>query len=79
MGGFLIDGYKGGLTPGALVTVSAIGESPKKMNDVSISARVVRSDNDAGVLVITFLDFDQSAFNFMKAITERRAGSDKTN
>ena len=79
MGGFLIDGYKGRLTPGALVTVSAIGESPKKMTDVSVSARVVRSDHDAGLLVVNFLDIDQPAYNLLKAITERRAGSGKTN
>ena len=75
MGGLLIEGYKGGLTTGALVTVAAIGETTKNLTDVCIRARVIRSDQEVGYIAVNFLGLDQSAFGLLRAFTDVKSSA----
>ena len=70
MGGLLIEGYKGILTTGALVTVAALGESTKNLTDVCIRARVIRSDQERGYIAVNFLGLDEDAFGLLRAFTD---------
>lgn len=63
LGGFLIEGYDGELTTGSLLSIEGIGSvSAKKVTEVEISARVIRSDAEAGHLALNILDVDAAAF-----------------
>lgn len=63
LGGFLIEGYEGGLTTGSLLSIEGIGSvSAKKMTKVAVSARVVRADAGAGHLALNILDIDTAAY-----------------
>ena len=75
MGGLLIEGYKGDLTTGALVTVAAIGETTKNLTDVCIRARVIRSDQKIGYIAVNFLGLDQSAFGLLRAFTDIKSNA----
>ena len=75
MGGLLIEGYKGKLTTGALVTVAALGESEKNLTDVCIRARVIRSDQEMEYIAINFLGLDQSAFGLLRAFTNIKSNA----
>ncbi len=75
MGGLLIEGYKGVLTTGALVTVSALGESVKNLTDVCIRARVIRSDQEMEYIAVNFLGLDQSAFGLLRTFTDIKSNA----
>jgi len=63
LGGFLVEGYEGGLTTGSLLYIEGMGSvSAKKMTKVAVSARVVRADADAGHLALNILDIDSAAY-----------------
>jgi len=63
MGGFLLEDYKGPLTPGALVTVAGIGCRKTDMHEVDLPARVVRTDD--GVIAVNYLGLDAKAYDFL--------------
>ncbi|MDH5488963.1 MAG: hypothetical protein OEX17_03440 [Rhodospirillaceae bacterium] len=70
MGGFLIEGYEGALSTGALLTVAALGTNAKDLTDVCIRARVVRSDPEKGYIAVNFLGLDSSAFSLLRTFTD---------
>lgn len=72
LGGFLIEGYEGKLTSGALFNVTEIGVSGGKMNPVEVRARVVRVDPAIRQLVVSFLDIDDKAFGLLQGYMAQR-------
>ncbi len=72
LGGFLIEGYEGKLTSGALFNVIEIGTDDGKMNPVEIRARVVRVDPAIKQLVVSFLDIDDTAFGLLQGYMAQR-------
>ncbi|MHA1597572.1 MAG: hypothetical protein ACTSV1_02525 [Alphaproteobacteria bacterium] len=65
LGGFLIEGYDGALSTGALLTIEGISAAnAKSMTPVAISARVVRSDS--GNLALNILDIDSDAYQVLQ-------------
>ncbi|MBT3238246.1 MAG: hypothetical protein HOL37_01300 [Rhodospirillaceae bacterium] len=67
LGGFLIEGYDGGLTMGSLMTIEEIGaSSAKNLTKTTISARVVRADSGAGHLALNILDIDSAAYGILQ-------------
>jgi len=72
LGGFLIEGYKGKLTSGALVNVTEIGGADGKTTPVEVRARVVRVDTSEKQLVVSFLDIDDKAFSLLQGFMAQR-------
>jgi hypothetical protein len=72
LGGVLIEGYEGGLTPGALLTVDEIGIEGGDMTPVAIRARVSRVDAALDHVVINFLDVDDAAYRILRDLMARR-------
>jgi len=71
-GGFLIQGYKGKLTPGSLFDITEIGTAGKPMRPVNVRARVTRTNPLHKQLVVTFLDLDGRAYELLQEfMTER--------
>ena len=64
MGGFMLADYNGKLSTGALVTVSGVGRSSRKMHTVELPARVVR--NGEFSIAVTFLSLDFEAYEFLQ-------------
>jgi len=63
LGGFLVEGYEGGLTTGSLLSIEELGSAyAKNMTKVAISARVIRADAEAGHLALNILDIDTAAY-----------------
>ena len=75
MGGFLIEGYEGALSTGALLTVAALGTNVKDLTDVCIRARVVRSDPEKGYIAVNFLGLDSSAFSLLRTFTDIKSNA----
>lgn len=65
LGGLMIEGYRGKLTPGALFTIDKIGAPDGKMASVNVRCRVVRSDTTGNSLMVSFLDVDQRAYTLL--------------
>lgn len=74
LGGALIDGYDGGLRPGALLTIDALGSDEQALHETRIPARVVRVSPSAGggrismSISISFLALDDSAYGVLKQL-----------
>lgn len=62
LGGFMIEGYEGRLTPGALFTLDRIAMLDGTFAEVRVPARVVRADAAMQRLVIGFLALDERAY-----------------
>ena len=66
MGGFMLEDYDGNLSTGALVTVSGVGRSARKLHTVELPARVVR--NGEHDIAVTFLSLDFEAYEFLQRL-----------
>lgn len=62
MGGFMIEGYKGRLSPGALFILKRIATLEGDLAPVRVRSRVVRADPDRQRLMVGFLTVDQQAY-----------------
>ena len=72
LGGFLIEGYDGRLSPGALLTVDALGTLDGALEPVVVRSRVVRADPESGRLVVSFLDVDDRAYHVLQDFMSER-------
>ncbi len=72
LGGFIIEGYRGSLTPGALLSIDAVGKTGGEMNKVSVRARVVRADHARRRLAVSFLDLDGRAYSVLHEVMSDR-------
>lgn len=72
LGGFVIEGYRGGLTPGALFAIDAVGKAGGEMTKVKVRARVVRSDSAKSSLAVNFLDLDGRAYGVLHEVMSDR-------
>jgi len=75
MGGFLIDDYDGALSTGALVTVKGLGRNMRKIGEVNLPARVVRSGEK--VIAVNYLSLDAAGYTFLQEIM-RESGKMRT-
>ena len=66
MGGFMLDDYEGDLSTGALVTVAGIGRSARKLLDVELPARVVRTAEN--IIAVNYLSLDHEAYDFLQIV-----------
>jgi len=66
MGGVMLEDYDGNLSTGALVTVSGVGRSARKLHTVELPARVVRTGEHA--VAVTFLSLDIEAYQFLQQL-----------
>lgn len=72
MGGFMIEGYEGKLSPGALFTLRRIATLEGDLAAVRVRSRVVRADPDRQRLMVGFLAVDEQAYAILSEhITER--------
>ena len=62
MGGFMIEGYEGRLSPGALFTLKRIATLEGDLAPVTVRSRVVGADPDRQRLMVAFLTVDQQAY-----------------
>jgi hypothetical protein len=62
MGGFMIEGYEGRLSPGALFTLKRIATLEGNLAPVRVQSRVVRADPDRQRLMVAFLAVDEHAY-----------------
>lgn len=73
MGGFMIEGYVGNRSPGALVTLRRIATLDGDLAPVRVRARVVRADPERRRLVVGFLTVDDAAYAILgDHMAERR-------
>lgn len=72
IGGFVIDGYQGALSAGALLVVEGICMPDGTMTAIEARARVVRMDRDEGRLVVSFLDLDGRAYAVLRDLMAER-------
>ncbi|MBL8660057.1 MAG: hypothetical protein JNM75_09925 [Rhodospirillales bacterium] len=72
LGGFVVADYEGALSPGSLFVVDAIGVDPAALTPVSISARIVRVNEDRRVVTASFLVIDQPAFALLQKLIGER-------
>ena len=72
IGGFVVDGYQGGLSAGALLVVEGICMPDGEMTSIEARARVVRIDRDERRLVVSFLDLDGRAYAVLQDLTAAR-------
>lgn len=63
MGGFLVDDYQGQLSTGALVTVVGLGCQKTEVYEVSLPARVVRTNEHT--VAVSYLGLDANAYEFL--------------
>ena len=77
LGGFLIEGYEGGMTTGSLLSIEGMGAATaKNMTKVAVSARVIRADSEAGNLALNILDIDSPAYNLLQEqMAKKNTGS----
>lgn len=66
MGGFMIEGYRGRLSPGALVVLRRIAALDGALAEVNIRARVVRADPERRRLMVAFLSMDAAACSILR-------------
>lgn len=62
MGGFMIEGYEGRLSPGALFTLARMATLEGNLAPVRVPSRVVRADPDRQRLMVGFLTVDEQAY-----------------
>lgn len=62
MGGFMIEGYEGKLSPGALFILRQIAALDGTLAAVKVRARVVRADPGRRRLMVGFLAVDAQAY-----------------
>lgn len=62
MGGFMIEGYQGRLSPGALFILGRIAALDGTLARVKIRARVVHADRVRQRLMVNFLAVDEQAY-----------------
>lgn len=72
LGGFVIEGYRGPLTPGALLSIDAVGKAGGELTKVRVRARVVRSDGSQNCLAVSFLDMDSRAYKVLHEVMSER-------
>jgi hypothetical protein len=72
LGGFVVDGYQGSLSAGALISVEGICTPGSEMTPIEVRARVVRIDRKEKRLVVSFLDLDGRAFSVLKDLMAER-------
>ena len=72
LGGLLIEGYGGKMTPGGLFTIEEIGPEGGRMTGVEVRARVVRVESDPRQLVVSFLDINHSAYRLLQGLMAQR-------
>ncbi len=71
-GGVLIEGFQGGLSAGSLLSITAIGLSRGVMTPVKVGTRVIRADDEAGILAIQMLEIDHSAYAILQKLLVRK-------
>ena len=73
MGGFMIEGYQGRLSPGALFILGRIAALDGTLASVRVRARVVRADAERQRLMVGFLALDNVAYAILSDhMAERR-------
>jgi hypothetical protein len=72
LGGFIIDGYEGKLTPGALHTIKAIGRVGADPIAVTVRSRVIRFESSKRRLVVNFLGLDNRAYGILQEVMAER-------
>ena len=72
LGGFVVDGYRGKLSPGALFVVEGIGAADGTMTAVEARARVIRLDRRERRLVVGFLDLDGPTYAVLRDLMAER-------
>lgn len=72
LGGFVIEGYRGSLTPGALFSIDAVGKAGGELTKVKVRARVVRTDSTKKSLAVNFLDLDGRAYGVLHEVMSDR-------
>jgi len=72
LGGFMVDDYRGKLTPGALFVVDGICALDGTLEPVEIRSRVVRTDMRTGELMVSFLDLDGRAYAVLQDFMAER-------
>ncbi len=72
LGGFMIEGYDGRLTPGALFIIDGIGAGAAGLSPVSVRSRVVRAEPEHRRLMVAFLDVDHRAYGLLKHFMSER-------
>lgn len=79
LGGFVIEGYRGPLTPGALLSIDAVGKAGSELTKVKARARVVRKNAAKQTLAVSFLDLDSCAYGVLHEVMAERMRLLKTN
>jgi hypothetical protein len=72
LGGFVIEDYRGSLSPGALFCIDAVGKPGGEMTKVTVRARVVRADRAKRSLAVSFLDLDGRAYGVLHEVMSDR-------
>lgn len=72
LGGILINGYEGGLSTGALVSITQLGLSRGVMTTVKVSGRVIRADDEAAILAIQMLEIDQPTYAILQRLLVKK-------
>jgi len=72
LGGFVIEGYRGSLTPGALLSIDAVGKAGGELTKVKVRARVVRKNARKQSLAVSFLDLDSCAYGVLHEVMSER-------
>jgi len=72
LGGFVVDGYQGTLSAGALISVEGICTPGSEMTPIEVRARVVRIDRNERRLVVSFLDLDGRAYSVLQDLMAER-------
>jgi hypothetical protein len=72
LGGFVVDGYQGKLTAGALFVVEGICTADGVLTPVEARARVIRLDREDNRLVVGFLDLDGPTYTMLQDLMAER-------
>ncbi|MBC8267957.1 MAG: PilZ domain-containing protein [Rhodospirillaceae bacterium] len=72
LGGILIDGYDGVLSPGSLLSITEIGLNRGVMTPVKVQARVIRADDEFSVLAVQMLEIDKSAYAILQKLLVKK-------
>jgi PilZ domain len=72
MGGFMIEGYEGKLSPGALFTLARMATLKGDLTPVRVRSRVVRADPDRQRLMVGFLAVDEQAYAILSEHMAKR-------
>jgi hypothetical protein len=66
----MIEGYGGGLGPGALLTIDGVGSGDRGLQETSVRARVVRAEPAANRLSVGFLSLDGNAYGVLAELAK---------